>query len=567
MYKKSLPSTSPSLFEGYTQYMKGKRLNNLEDPLAWQNVFYKEITSKIDEDIFSPLYSTGQGRVNAPIRILVSMLILKEGNNWTDEQLFESCDYNLLVLRALGLTNLSDQVPCPSTYYNFKLALLEYENQEGINLLDLTFQGLTKDQIIRYRVSGKNIRMDSKLLHSNVAKTTRLQLALGVLSKFYKSLADSDRNLLASQDAIRLDEIIAKTPQRQTYQLNKASASEQLVQTGQLVFRLYTLYKGMKSEAYELLKRLWEEHFELCESSDDDMGTPMPKDAKKQGGNHLQSAHDPQATYRNKPGSKKQIITGYVCNVTESCSQTKRGKVNPLNLITALHTEPATVSDDKFFKPAVEQTRSVLNDNIENVLVDGAYNSEANEQLSRQQDASFNFLVAAIQGLPCAYEFEKKADGTIEVFDPRNGKRQTAVLTSSKKYRIKEYHGKYSYRYLDEKTIINYFRRKQMKNYPDWYKGMRANTEASIHQLFCKLNGGKTKYRGLFKHQSYALLRAIWVNFRRIKAFSTLFSLFEHNRLCQCWCQNNSRHFLSLFISTKFYSVISMNFLQADFLE
>ena len=220
MYKKSEKSSAPTLFEGYTQHLSGKRLSKLEDPNGWQNCFFKEVTSKINEDIFLPLYSHDYGRVNASIRVLISMMILKDGNDWTDRQLFNECDFNLLVHRALGMTNLGDEVPSPATYYNFKLALLIYELDTGINLLDVLFAELTKDQVIRFKVSGKKVRMDSKLLHSNVAKTTRLQMSLGVVRKFYKSLSVSETERLKEEDQILAKAILEKSPSQYTYGLN-----------------------------------------------------------------------------------------------------------------------------------------------------------------------------------------------------------------------------------------------------------------------------------------------------------------------------------------------------------
>lgn len=55
-----------------------------DDPSAWHNTFYRDVTSNIDEEIFKPLYKTEKddnrvGRTNVPIRILVAMIILKEG--------------------------------------------------------------------------------------------------------------------------------------------------------------------------------------------------------------------------------------------------------------------------------------------------------------------------------------------------------------------------------------------------------------------------------------------------------------------------------------------------------
>ena len=75
----------------------------------------QHITCKIDEDVFSVLFDREQGRPNACVRRLVSMMILKEGFGWSDAQLFEQCGFNILVMRALGLMNLSDEVPVAST--------------------------------------------------------------------------------------------------------------------------------------------------------------------------------------------------------------------------------------------------------------------------------------------------------------------------------------------------------------------------------------------------------------------------------------------------------------------
>ena len=541
MFKKSKTSSSPSLFAGISQHLNKRKLKQLEDSTAWHNCFYQEITSRVDETIFSPLYVEDNGRPNSPIRILVSMLILKSGNDWTDEQLFEACNFNVLVSYALGLTNLSDSVPSPATYYNFKLALLEYEKEKGITLLESCFQSLTKDQILRYEVSGASVRMDSKLIHSNVAKNTRLQLCLGVLSKFYKSIEEEEcAGLLSPSDKELLEEISSKSVEQYTYRLNKQKASERLETCGALLFRLLGLYESIQSEEYDLLKRLWQDHFELVEQDSVKGDEPKPKDTKKQEGSTLQSAHDPDAAYRNKPGSKKQIITGFVCNITETCaiaqaveedeslegkSPEEESKEKPLHLITDVQTEKATFSDDKFFMPAIVNTRKLLQDEIENALTDGAYNSIINEQFSRFKEASFNWYLTAIQGSEGNFDFEQTDEQTYKVTDRRDGIVQTTVLTEAGNHRIVEHHAKPKYRYIEQKTINNYFRRKQIKEYPQWVHSLRANSEATIHQVFCKLNGPKSRYRGVFQHHQYALTRCFWTNFKRIQAKNIEFKL------------------------------------------
>lgn len=87
-----------------------------DDPSAWHNTFYRDVTSNIDEEIFKPLYTTENdgnrvGRPNVSIRILVAMIILKEGIGCSDEQLYEHCRFKLLYRRALGMVTLDEQCP------------------------------------------------------------------------------------------------------------------------------------------------------------------------------------------------------------------------------------------------------------------------------------------------------------------------------------------------------------------------------------------------------------------------------------------------------------------------
>jgi len=155
---------------------------------------------------------------------------------------------------------------------------------------------------------------------------------------------------------------------------------------------------------------------------------------------------------------------------------------------------------------------------IKNVLSDGAYNSVINEQFSNFKDKEFEWFITAIQGVEGNYDFEKIGEQQYRVTDRRNGKNQLTVLTKSGKYRIEDDYSKTRYRYLEPKAITNYFRRRKIKQYPQWVHSLRANSEATIHQVFCKLDGMKSKYRGLFKHHQYAINRCFWTNFRRILA-------------------------------------------------
>ena len=111
MFKKSPKTKQFNLFSFPSGLMCERESRMYDDESVWHNKFYKQVTSKVDEDIFKPLYTTEQednrvGCPNASIRILVSMMILKEGCGCSDEQLYEQCRFNLLYRRALGMVTL-----------------------------------------------------------------------------------------------------------------------------------------------------------------------------------------------------------------------------------------------------------------------------------------------------------------------------------------------------------------------------------------------------------------------------------------------------------------------------
>ncbi len=126
MFRKT-PAHQSGLFTKISTHLSARRRAGLQDASAWHNVFARQVVARIDEAPYGVLYATGQGRPNGSVQRLVPMMILKEGNGWTDQQLFDECDYNLQVMRALGFNDLDQQVPCPSTFYSFRAALAAHQ--------------------------------------------------------------------------------------------------------------------------------------------------------------------------------------------------------------------------------------------------------------------------------------------------------------------------------------------------------------------------------------------------------------------------------------------------------
>src|SRR4030043_1620952 len=74
---------------------------------SWAPYFYENICLKINEANFKVLYCQDNGRPNAPISQIVAMEILKEINDYSDEQLLEAVqtDSGSCVLSVLPRLN------------------------------------------------------------------------------------------------------------------------------------------------------------------------------------------------------------------------------------------------------------------------------------------------------------------------------------------------------------------------------------------------------------------------------------------------------------------------------
>jgi hypothetical protein len=102
MFRASPASSQIDLFSNIEQFLRERDQEKLNDPNAWHNVFLDQVTQARSRGALCGLFDDATGRPNAPIRVLVAMLILKEGFGWSDEALFEAIHFNLLVRRALG---------------------------------------------------------------------------------------------------------------------------------------------------------------------------------------------------------------------------------------------------------------------------------------------------------------------------------------------------------------------------------------------------------------------------------------------------------------------------------
>lgn len=69
------------MYSSVYQHLTDESSKQFADETGWHNIFFNQVVSRIDENIFSVLYSSDKGSPNAPIikkkELIFSILVLK----------------------------------------------------------------------------------------------------------------------------------------------------------------------------------------------------------------------------------------------------------------------------------------------------------------------------------------------------------------------------------------------------------------------------------------------------------------------------------------------------------
>ena len=271
MFRKTETAKQISMQSGVYQHLTGRSSNQFNDKTAWHNTFYSKVVSKINEEIFSVLYDSNNGTPNSSIRILVGMMIIKEGKGYSDFELYENCRFNLLTRSALGIINMDENIPTESTYYLFRQKMEAYNVANGINLFEKCFEQIVQKQILEFNVSGKSVRMDSKLIGSNIAFYSRYELIHNTLKLFYKNFYKqqldtfklNDGKLLDEKNYKLLNEFIKEKSSNTVFNSTSNEINTRLVSLGNLISVILETIEGSKNSDYLILKRVFEEQYNV----------------------------------------------------------------------------------------------------------------------------------------------------------------------------------------------------------------------------------------------------------------------------------------------------------------
>jgi hypothetical protein len=528
MFRHSNKTSQPKLFSNTHSLLSGRSLKIYEDNNKWHNQFRVQIIYRIDEDLFRPLYCEDFGSPNAPIRILIGMMVLKEAQGWSDAQLFEHARFSLLVRSALGMLNIDDPTPAESTYYLLRRHIVDWEKKGNENLFEKIFAQVTKSQVLEFNINGNKIRLDSKLMGSNIAWYSRYELIHETVSKAYGSMKSAIDRFLDESEIKLLEGIQEESGDKVSYRSNKSEIETRLTQLGTVIQKIIHQMDDKSSASIQTLCRVFNDQYQVV----DDKVSARPK--QEISAQSVQSPHDTDCHYRKKGDNQ---VKGYSINLTETCDEVvhqevdqgndatagmkETDRVKPLNLITHVSVNVASAADCDFLQPSIEATQEVITQKIETVNTDGAYHSVDNQDYCKEN--SIELVIGAIQGQPSRYDISQDENGKVTVTDLTTNTdvevRQVAPRKegAEPKWAIKTENNKY--RYFSKKEIDTCLLRKQIANRPQSELNRRNNVEASIFQLGYHYPNDKSRYRGLIKHKMWANARCLWINFVRISNY------------------------------------------------
>ncbi len=528
MYKKNKRSQQPLLLSDVNN-LPQRTWKYLQD--SWAEIFRREVFLRIPEDRFALLYDHEPSRPNVPVNILVGLEILKEWRGWSDEEMYEHFLFDLQVRYALCCDNFGEGDFDLRTLYYFRKRLNEHAIKTGENLMKVTFETVTDEQIEKFNVNTKVQRMDSSQILSNIADLSRLELLIEAIQRLHR--------ILSQEDQEKYREIfvpyIKQGAGQYTYRIRgKEAVWQHIEQVGIVLHDLLGKLASYQAEpVYQMAQRFFEENFKWVEQQVKAKANTEIKPGC------LQSVDDVEASYRKKGNHSYK---GYVANITETCSAE-----NPLQLITQVQVEPNRVSDNDLLKSGVPELKQRTD--LEKLVTDGGYTGPSTDQVLRTAEVEqiTTGLVGALpihpHGMLAMSDFDMQLndDGNLEQVICPNGQKATLTLQRSghsflvafaadgcltcsfhqtNRCPSKQYQRRNDFAFnLPKDRALSSWRIRRFQSCKEEARALRPAVEATVFQVKHALQRGKVRVRGLFRTACVITCSALAANLRRIHRY------------------------------------------------
>lgn len=321
---------------------------------GWAGKFKTHIFDNIDEYKFADMYSEDNGRPNFPVKIIVSLEILKHLFDISDKELLESFHCDIRFMKAVGLKRAGQLTLGLRTLYDFRENLVDYMTETGENPLDEIFDELLVNFIEAADLDTDIQRMDSTMVKANIKHLSRIQLMRKVFENFVRELSDSQKNRIHKNILQILDDSFSSY----LHNHKKQDILNNLVGKLNSVKQIFKNDDNINdTKVYHHLVRVVEE--QSIETS----SQLKAKDDADIESSSLQNPNDEDATFRKKGFKSHQ---GYSCNISETASPD-----NPVQMITDVSLEPNINSDVNFLNNRLESINQKAP--LNKLVVDGAY--------------------------------------------------------------------------------------------------------------------------------------------------------------------------------------------------
>jgi hypothetical protein len=514
MFRKNSKHQQIELF-GINNTLPKKLLDKLYNSAEYH--FYNVIFCKINENLFSTLYSDEPSRPNARINCMIAALLLKEKYHCSYRELFDKIHFDVLTKTALGLDAMDDIPFTEATLFNFQNRLLKHQLETGEFLMEQLFDGLTESQLKELKIKTDIQRTDSFMASSNIRSYGRLQLLIEVLRRLWRILDEDDKKKLSE----RLLEYTNKTSGQYIYQLRSEDLPKEIEKIAELYqyLKKNIISKYEDTEYFKIFDRVYTEHFTEV---DERIEVKANEDISS---SSLQSPDDLDATYRKKRG---ESYHGQSINVTETASPG-----NPINLITDIEVNANNIDDSEVLNKKIDRMKEKTPE-LEEMHTDGGYGSIDNDL--RFGELGIRHVQTAVRGRQSGVDLtiEKLNESAYKVKCPlqevKSGQTRTrhkamfdvqvckmceysskCPLKQGKKYRIY---------YFTEEDYLRNKRNRNILEIPRERRKIRPNVEATVSEFTCRMRKKKMKIRGRFKTQMFAYSMGIMINFGRLYRYN-----------------------------------------------
>ena len=315
--------------------------STFEEQLSHQHPLYI-LANKIDWNIFeaafSKLYSV-EGRPAKPIRLMVSLLMLKHIRNISDESVVEQWFENIYYQYFSGEKSYACAAPCEAS------ELVHFRNRIGAEGIEL----ILKESI---RINGKdgeepNATTDTTVQEKNITYPTDNKLHRKIIKKCIAIADEQDLELRQSYKCTLKKLLMEQRFRNHPKNKGRARKADKKVKTiaGRLVRELERkLAPGLYQDTIALFKKVLAQ--------------------KKTDSNKIYSLHEPHTQCISKGKEHKKYEFGSKVSITT----TKTTGV----IIGAINIE-INVHDSKTLKPAIEQQQRLTGIILKNNFVDRGY--------------------------------------------------------------------------------------------------------------------------------------------------------------------------------------------------